>query len=181
MGVKHGFVSSVANIGGATYVQPTHWNAPHQTPPFIAYRFDPWPGAASTILPSAAVPTDLFGTNWLSLRETIDFTNVDYLYITAFIASQMNLSASAALRFQYSPSGQAASWYAFDATGGSGPFLSIASAVGVVGGSWGHVIGATVAVGAAVKALAQPVRTRVAGLGGSATTLLIGEIEVFGF
>ena len=33
MGVKHPFVSLVADVGGPTYVQPTHWNAPHNTPP----------------------------------------------------------------------------------------------------------------------------------------------------
>lgn len=184
MSIRHGFSSGVPNIGGPTYVQPTHWNAPHTAPPLKVWDFNPGLAAASFGIPSTAGPTGFeFPNNTPMLRAMFDFTNVDQLYLVAGVASA-GPGPSSALRFQYSPSGFPGSWYSFDATGGSGPFISLASNTNAslyLLGSNGAQLGPTVAVSAAAKALAQPLQVRVAGYGGNGTGIGFGNIDVFGF
>lgn len=182
MSVKHPFVSSVIDIGGATYVQPTHWNAPHNTPPFKVWDFNPGIAAASFGIPSTAGATGLeFPNNTSLLRAAFDFTFVDSLKLVAGIASA-GPGPSSALRFQYSPSGFPASWYSFDATGGSGPFISLASNTNAslwLLASNGAMAGPSVAVSAAAKALPQPLVVRLAGYGGNGTAVGLGNVDVF--
>lgn len=184
MGVKHGFVSSIVDVGGGTYIQPTHWNAPHNTPPFKVWDFNPGIAAASFGIPSTGGATGLeFPNNTGLLRAAFDFTFVDNLRIVGGVASVWALG-STALRFQYSPSGFPGSWYSFDATGGSGPFLSVGSGNNAslyLLASNGAQAGPTVAVGAAAKALPQPLDVRLAGYGGNGSGIGLGNIDVFAF
>jgi hypothetical protein len=184
VGVKHKFTSLVANVGGPTYVQPTHWNDDHAHPPMQAWEFTPGIAAASFGIPSTAGPTgfEFFGNTPL-LRGAFDFTNVDTLQMIAGVASAFALG-SAALRFQYSPSGFPGSWYSFDATGGSAPFVSIASgnnASMYLLGSNGAMLGPSAVVSAAAKALPQPLDVRVAGYGGNGSAIGLGNIDVFAY
>lgn len=183
MGVKHPFVSLITDIGGPTYIQPTHWNSPHNTPPFKLYDI------AAATLASYAVPSTAGATgyefydNTPAQRQAFDFTYVDNLVMAIGVASHL-AGASAAIRFQYMASGFPGSWYSFDATGGSGPFVSLASnnnASIYALASNGPRLSATVAVSAAAKALPQPLTTRIAGYGGSGTYTGIGNIDIFGF
>lgn len=186
MSVKHPFVSSVVDVGGGTYVQPTHWNAPHNNPPFLLYNFFNGLAVGSFGIPSTAGPTGMEfprGEGNLILREGYDFTYVDSLYMAVTVSSQFALG-STALRLQYMPSGFPASWYSFDATGGSGPFVTVASGNNAslfLQASNGMRWGPTVAVSAAAKALPQPLSFRVAGYGGNGSGLIYGTVKVFGF
>ena len=184
MGVKHKFVSLIANIGGATYVQPTHWNDTHAAPPFLAWEFSPGLVAASFGIPSTAGATGLeFPVNTGLLRQRFDFANVDTLQIVAAVASQ-GLGPSSALRFQYSPSGFPGSWYSFDATGGSAPFISLASNTNAslwLVGSNGPAFGPSAAISAAAKALTQPLVCRIAGYGGNGSAVGLANINVFAY
>lgn len=185
MGIKHGFVSSVVDIGGPTYVQPTHWNAPHLSPPIHIWDFAGQLAAASFGIPSTAGGTGFeFPNNTGLLRQRWDFTNIDNVYLAVGLASVFGLSASASLRLQYSPSGFPGSWYSFDATAGSAPFVSVASgntASLYLLGSNGMRFGPTGPVSAAAKALPQPLNIRVAGYGGSPSGIGVGNIDSFGF
>lgn len=184
MAVKHRFVSSIISIGGATYAQPTHWNDSHNAPPFAAWEFAPGLAAASFGMPSTAGATGLeFPNNTSLLRQKFDFTNVDGLQVFAGIAS-FGPGPSSALRFQYSPSGFPGSWYSFDATGGSAPFISVASNTNAslyLLASNGMQVGPSVAVGAAAKALPQPLSCRLAGYGGNGSAVGVALIDVFAY
>lgn len=184
MGVKHGFVSSVTDVGGPTYVQPTHWNAPHLSPPIHLWDFAGQLAAASFGIPSTSGATGFeFPNNSPLLRQRWDFTNIDYVYLAVGVASTF-AGASTALRLQYSPSGFPGSWYSFDATGGSAPFVSVASANNASAyllGSNGMRFGPTAVVSAAAKALPQPLNIRVAGYGGNGSAIGVGNIDSFGF
>ena len=184
MGVKHKFVSLITNIGGPTYVQPTHWNDAHLAPPFAAWEFSPGLAAASFGIPSTAGATGFeFPSNTPLLRQKYDFTNVDGIQIAAGIAS-FGPGPSSALRFQYSPSGFPGSWYSFDATGGSAPFISLASNTNAslyLLASNGMMVGPSVAISAAAKALPQPLNCRLAGYGGNGTAIGVANIDVFAY
>jgi hypothetical protein len=175
-------VSSVANIGGGTYIQPTHWNDQHAAPMWRAYDFDPGLAPASFGIPSTAGASGMeFPNNTPLLRGAYDFTNVTNIYVAAVVASTFALG-STALRFQYAPSGFPGSWYSFDATGGSAPFVSVASgnnASMYLAGSNGAMFGPTAAVSAAAKALPQPLNVRLAGYGGNGSAPQLGPIDVF--
>lgn len=185
MGVKHPFTSLVADIGGPTYVQPTHWNSPHNTPPFKIADLAIGPTLASWV-PASTASVNIgyeYYDNTPAQRQTFDFTYVDYITMGVGVASSL-AGASTSMRLQYMPSGFPASWYSFDATGGSGPFVVLASnnnASIYLLGSNGPRLGATVTVSAAVKALPQPLTIRFAGFGGSGTYVGIGNADVFGF
>lgn len=191
MAIKHGFTSLVTDIGGPTYIQPTHWNAPHNTPPFRIFDFDPGAAPASFGIPSTAGPTAMefpAGDNAAFNRGRVDFTNIDNIYLAAGLASIQNTGGvaggSVALRLQYMPSGFPGSWYSFDATGGSAPFISCATANNAsiyLASTNGLMQSATVAVSAAAKALPQPLTIRVAGYGGNGSALNLCKIIGWAF
>lgn len=189
MGIKHPFTSLVTDVGGPTYVQPTHWNSPHNAPPFRVFDFDPGVLPASMACPSTAGPTgfEFFDNTSAAERGTFDFGFVDNIWLGAGIASIANgpiNGGSAALRFQYAPSGFPGSWYSFDATGGSGPFVMLATANNAslfLASANGLRLSPTVAVSAAAKALPQPLMTRIAEYGGGGSGVLLGKLVVFGF
>jgi hypothetical protein len=186
--IKHPFTSLVTDIGGPTYIQPTHWNAPLNAPAFRIYDFDPGVLPASMALPSTAGPTgyEFFDNTSAAQRGKCDFTYIDTVQLFAGVASIANgpaAAGSAALRFQYAPSGFPGSWYSFDATGGSGPFVSLATAANAslyLASANGLRFSASVAVSAAAKALPQPLMTRIAGYGGGGSGILLGKLVVFG-
>lgn len=188
MAIKHPFVSLVPDVGGPTYVQPTHWNSPHNTPAFRIYDFDPGVSPASQACPSTAGPTgyEFFDNTSGAQRGAFDFTYVDTLQLGLGMASIANGPAgagSAALRFQYMASGFPGSWYSFDATGGSGPFVSLATANNAslyLASANGLRLSASVAVSAAAKALPQPLTTRLAVYGGGGSAALLGKLVVWG-
>jgi hypothetical protein len=187
MGIKHPFVSLVTDVGGPTYVQPTHWNSPHNTPPFRVFDFDPGAAAASFGVPSTAGPTfmEFPAADSLAIgRGKFDFTYVDTIQLGVGFASAGGMIGSVTLQFQYMPSGFPGSWYAFDATGGSAPFLSAATITNNAS-MWlasanGPMYSASVAVSAAAKALPQPLTTRIAGHAGNGSALQIGKAVVWG-
>lgn len=191
MAVKHPFTSLVTDVGGPTYVQPTHWNSPHNAPPFQVFQFDPGVAVASFGIPSTAGPTGMEfpAADAAALgRGSFDFTYVDTLRFAAALASIQNTGGVAAgsvgLRFQYAPSGFPGSWYSFDATGGSAPFISCATANNAsqyLASTNGQMFSASVTVSAAAKALPQPLMTRVAGYGGNGSAVAVGMVNVFGY
>lgn len=190
MAIKHPFVSLVTDVGGPTYVQPTHWNSGHNAPPFNIYDFAAGgPAAASFGIPSTAGPTGMeFPANGGWGFGTFDFTYVDTLRLGVALASIANTggvaAGSVALRLQYAASGFLGSWWSFDATGGSAPFVSLATANNAsqyLASTNGLMLSASVTVSAAVKALGQPLAIRLAGYGGNGSALGIGAINVLGF
>lgn len=187
MGIRHAFVSNVIDVGGPTYIQPTHWNAPLNAPPVRIFDFDPGVAPASMAMPSTAGPTgyEFFDNSSGAQRDTFDFTFVDTIRMGVGVASIANGPVgSAALRFQYSPSGFPGSWYSFDATGGSGPFVSMATGGNAslyLASANGLRFSASVAVSAAAKALPQPLTTRVAAYGGGGSAVALGQMVVFAF
>jgi hypothetical protein len=186
--IKHGFVSLVTDIGGPTYVQPTHWNQPHLSGAHRIYDFDPGITPATMAMPSTAGPTgyEFYDNTSAAQRGGFDFTYIDSIQLFAGVASIANgpaAAGSAALRFQYAPSGFPGSWYSFDATGGSAPFVSMATAANAslyLASANGLRFSATVTVSAAAKALPQPLMTRIAGYGGGGSAVLLGKLAVFG-
>jgi len=188
MAIKHGFVSSVVDVGGPTYVQPTHWNAYHNSPPFRIWSNDSVGaslGLASFGIPSTAGPTGMeYGDNAAAgNRGGFDFTFVDTVQLFAGVASLNGAVGSAAIRFQYMASGFPGSWYSFDATNGSAPFLSVASGNNAslyLASANGMRMSASVTVSAAAKALPQPLTTRIAGYGGNGSAVMFGNIIVYG-
>lgn len=199
MGVKHPFTSLVTDIGGPTYVQPTHWNQPHNSPPHQI--FEPalqWasgmmgasfgiPSSASWGQLAAEMPDGSLTPGAGAMRGAYDFTYVDSIQLFAGRASNANTGAvaggSVALRLQYMPSGFPGSWYSFDATGGSGPFVSLATgnnASQFLASTNGLMYGPSVAVSAAAKALPQPLTCRIAGYGGNGSAVLLSNVVVFG-
>lgn len=192
MAVKHPFTSLVTDVGGPTYVQPTHWNAPHTTPPFRIFDWDAGAAAASFGIGSTA---NLLGTAWEFPaldssghgRGMFDFTNVDTVTLGVSRASNANTGAvsggSVALRLEYMASGFPGSWYSFSATGGSAPFVSLATAANAsqyLASANGLMYSASVTVSGAAKALPQPLTTRVAGYGGNGSAVAIGKVVVLG-
>lgn len=189
MAIKHPFQSLVTDIGGPTYIQPTHWNSPHNAPADRVFDWDPGIALASFALPSTAGPTgfEFYNNADNGQRGAFDFTYVDTLRLAAGIASIANgpiNGGSAALRFQYMASGFPGSWYSFDATGGSAPFVMLATANNAslyLASANGLRLSPSAAISAAAKALPQPLTTRVAGYGGGGSGILLGKIVVFGF
>jgi hypothetical protein len=180
--IRHPFVSLITDVGGPTYVQPTHWNQPHNAPPIKILDYAP-ATLASIAIPSTAGPTGYeYYDNTSAQRRNFDFTYIDTVNIFAGVASHL-AGASAALRLQYMPSGFPGSWYSFDATGGSLPFVSLASqnnASLYALASNGQRLGVLATVSAAAKALPQPLTVRIAGYGGSGTYTGLGAIDVIG-
>lgn len=189
MAPRHPFVSNVTDVGGPTYVQPTHWNQPHNTPPFRVYDFDPGVTPASMACPSTAGATgyEFFDNTSGISRVAYDFTYLDTILLGVGVASIANgpaAAASAAMRFQYMASGFPGSWYSFDATGGSGPFVGLATAHNAslfLASANGLRLSASVAVSAAAKALPQPLTTRLAVYGGGGSAVALGKLAVLGF
>jgi hypothetical protein len=192
MAIKHPFTSLVTDIGGPTYVQPTHWNAPHNAPADRVFDFDPGASYIVASVPSysnAALDSPFefpVGTGAQG-RGAFDFTYVDTVRLAMSIGSTLNTpqsTGSTAARFQYMPSGFPGSWYSFDATGGSGPFISLATGNNAslyLASANGLRLSASVAVSAAAKALPQPLTTRIALFGGSASSAVgIGKVVVWG-
>jgi hypothetical protein len=186
--IKHPFTSLITDIGGPTYIQPTHWNSPLNAPRFRVFDFDPGISPASMACPSTAGPTgyEFFDNTSAAQRGVYDFTYVDSVTLFAGVASIANgpaAAGSAALRFQYAPSGFPGSWYSFDATGGSSPFVALATAGNAslfLASTNGLRFSASVAVSAAAKALPQPLMTRLAAYGGGGSGVLLGKLVVFG-
>jgi hypothetical protein len=193
--IKHPFTSLITDIGGPTYVQPTHWNSPHNTPPFRIFDLDP--GAGSLGFASFGIPSS---ASWAQLgaefpdgglipagggaRGKFDFTFVDTVQLAVGVGSGHGFIGSAALRFEYMASGFPGSWYSFDATGGSAPFVSVATITNNasmwLASSNGLMLSASVTVSAAAKALPQPLTTRIAGVGGNGSAVYTGKMVVFG-
>jgi len=193
VGIRHPFTSNVTDIGGPTYIQPTHWNSPHNAPPWRVFDFDPGGVSPSFGIGSTA---NLTGTGWeypaldsaAIGRGGFDFTYVDTIVGALGRASNANTGAvsggSVALRFQYAPSGFPGSWYSFDATGGSAPFISLATGNNAslyLASANGLMFSASVTVSAAAKALPQPLMTRWAGYGGNGSAVTLGKVVVFGY
>lgn len=190
MAIKHPFTSNVTDIGGPTYVQPTHWNQAHNAPPVTMFDFSPG-AAASFGIPSTAGPTGLPWPDNTSAAgyENLDFTYIDRITFLVGRASNANTGAvtggSVAMRLQYMASGFPGSWYSFDATGGSAPFVSVATGNNAslyLASANGQMMGSgTCVVSAAAKALPQPLTTRIAGYGGNGSAIFIGQMNVYGF
>lgn len=191
MSIKHKFQSLVTDVGGPTYVQPTHWNAPLNAPEFEIFDLSVILAGtvASMACPSTAGPTgyEFFDNSGVGLQRGVrDFTYVDNIRLFVGLASVANGpidTGSAALRFQYMASGFPGSWYSFDATGGSGPFVALATANNAslyLASAGGPRVSASVAVSAAVKGLPQPINTRIAAYGGGGSAAAIGQIFVLG-
>lgn len=190
MAIKHPFISLVTDIGGPTYVQPTHWNAPHNAPAARVYDWDSSAAAASFGIPSTAGPTgfEFVDNTSAAARGMFDFTYTDALIAGLSRASNANTGAvsggSVAMRFQYMASGFPGSWYSFDATGGSAPFISLATGNNAslyLASTNGLMYSASVPVSAAAKALPQPLTTRWAGYGGNGSAVFLGKVVTFGF
>jgi hypothetical protein len=196
LAIKHPFVSLITDVGGPTYIQPTHWNSPLNAPPFRAFDWDAGAAAASFGIPSSASWAQL-GCEFLqdgtllgaagAQRGIFDFTYVDSIRLGVSRASNANTGAvsggSVAMRFQYMASGFPGSWYSFDATGGSAPFLSMATGNNAslyLASANGLMWSASVPISAAAKALPQPLTTRIAGVGGNGSAIALGKIVVFG-
>ena len=189
MAIKHPFTSLVPDVGGPTYVQPTHWNQDHNAPAFRIYDWDAGAAAASFGIPSTAGPTgfEFFDNTSAGQRGLFDFTYVDSITFGVSRASNANTGAvtggSVALRFQYMASGFPGSWYSFDATGGSAPFVSLATGNNAslyLASANGLMYSASVPLSAAIDALPQPLTTRVAGYGGNGSAVFIGKVVVLG-
>jgi hypothetical protein len=192
LGIKHAFISLITDVGGPTYIQPTHWNAPLNAPPFRVFDWDPGATAIAASVPShttgaldsvAEFPLNTGGAG----RGGFNFGYVDTIQLAVGVASALNCpqsTGSTAFRFQYMASGFPGSWYSFDATGGSAPFISVATANNAslyLASTNGLRLSASVTVSAAAKALPQPLTTRIAGFGGSASsTVGVGKIVVLG-
>jgi len=200
VGVKHGFVSLVTDIGGPTYIQPTHWNQPHNSPPHKIFELPVQAMGGGTAGASIGIPSS---ASWGQLgaelvdgalipaagaqRGAFDFTYIDSIQLFAGRASNANTGAvsggSVALRFQYMASGFPGSWYAFDATGGSQPFVSLATGANAslyMASANGLMAGPSMAVSAAAKALPQPLTVRLAGYGGNGSAVFLTNAIVFG-
>jgi hypothetical protein len=194
LGIKHAFISLVTDIGGPTYVQPTHWNAPLNAPAFRVWSNDAYGGSlgiASFGIGSTASTgigyeyaggsggAGLMGGN----RGSFDFAYVDTVQLYAGLASTNGPVGSAAIRFEYMASGFPGSWYSFDATGGSAPFITVASGNNAslyLASTNGLQRSASVTVSAAAKALPQPLTIRLAGYGGNGSAAMLGNIFILG-
>lgn len=190
MAIKHPFTSLVTDIGGPTYIQPTHWNSPLNAPAFRVYDWD----AGATVF-AASVASHTTGAldsvsefpfnTGAGGRGGFDFTYVDTIRLGIGCASVLNVAQAAgstAFRFQYMASGFPGSWYSFDATGGSAPFVSLATGNNAslyLASTNGMRLSPSSTVGAAAKALPQPLTTRIAGYGGNGSALAFGKIVVF--
>lgn len=200
MAIKHPFTSLVTDIGGPTYVQPTHWNSGHNSPPFHIYKLPAMAMGGGTAGASIGIASS---ASWGQLsaelvdgalipaagaqRSAFDFTYVDTVQLAAGRASNANTGAvtggSVALCMQYMASGFPGSWYAFDATGGSGPFVSVATGANAtlyLASANGLMFGPSVAVSAAAKALPQPLTIRLAAKGGNGSAIFLTEAVLFG-
>ncbi len=199
MAIKHPFTSLVTDIGGPTYVQPTHWNSPHNSPPFTFFQpplaYTSGTGGASFGIPSSAswgqisagFPDGTMGQGAGVGNQSFDFTYVDTIQLGISLASIQNTGGvsggSVAVRLQYAPSGFLGSWYSFDATAGSGPFVSVATGNNAslyLASTNGMMRSASVTVSAAAKALPQPLTIRAAGYGGNGSAILIAELMAWG-
>ena len=200
MAIKHPFTSLVTDIGGPTYVQPTHWNSGHNSPPFRVFQFPAMAMGGGTAGASIGIPSS---ASWGQLaaelvdgalvpaagaqRSNFDFSFVDTIQLFAGRASNANTGAvtggSVALCLQYMASGFPGSWYAFDSTAGSGPFVSMATGANAtlfLASANGLMAGPSVAVSAAAKALPQPLTIRLAAKGGNGSAIFLTDAVVFG-
>lgn len=148
MSIKHKFSSSVPDIGGATYVQPTHWNDTHLAPPFCAMDDKAASGMGWANQPSAY--TEFLGV--ARNRGWYEFSQVSQVRLAAGIGGSIGF-ASAQLLAEFSPDNGGA-WYPL-ATGATGPFVGIGSGAIATGinnvkiGSWFAINPSAVAAGTA--------------------------------
>lgn len=147
MAIRHKFTSSMPDIGGGTYIQPTHWNDQHSHPPFLAMSITPTSGVAVNA-PSAYTNLPLGA----SQHGWFDFSQVQQVRLTALVAASIGF-ASCQVMVEFSANG-VANWFPL-ATGATGPFVGIGSGALATGifalksGSWFAVNPSAVAAGSA--------------------------------
>lgn len=135
---RHAYVSSAPDIGGPSYVQPTHWNAPHLSPPFSPLMISDAAAQAWSNMPAAI--TEFRGLN--IFRTVCDLAQVDTSRLAVMVAATLG-SPSSRLEAQYSIN-NGASWYSLASasglSGSAGPWVALGSVSGapnkVVVSSW---------------------------------------------
>ena len=182
MAIKHAFVSSVTDIGGPTYVQPTHWNSDHVFPPInIAINHGGSHGfpVAWTNMPSTITELTKLAVVATHLRFPYDFTNVSRVRITA-LHGITQAFASAALGLQWSEiDANVGSWWGIASGGTNAAWCGVGTgwpasqlAQGVKVGTWQPVNPSAVAAGW--------VNCRVVGfMGNGAIDPSFGNIHVY--
>lgn len=180
MSIKHRFVSSIPDIGGATQIQPTHWNDSHSYPPLHVQRVGHGTWIAWTAMPSAITELTRAAVVATPARFVFDMSNVTSIRVTANLQGGSPAFASAALGLQWSElDANVGSWWGVASGGtdaawcgvGSG-FSASAAARGVKVGTWYPANPSMVAAGW--------VALRVVGfMGNSSLGPGIGDISVF--
>lgn len=128
MGVRHEFVSAKPDGPDPSRIQPTYWNAPHNSPGWLAMCITDAAAANWSNMPAAV--TEFRGLNiW---RTRIDLALVDQARLSVFVAATIG-APSSRLEAQYSVN-NGASWYSLASvnglSGSAGPFVPLGSVSG---------------------------------------------------
>ncbi len=132
MSVRHVFQSGKADAGDTTLVQPSNWNADHQTPPFVIPMLLQHGIVAWTNMPAAL--TEYNAGN--RTRIKCDLTNVDQVRLT--IAVTTAGTATSEIRLQYATDGDTQNTWAF-LDGADGPKANMGS-VGARASAWAALV-----------------------------------------
>lgn len=137
MPIEHRFESLIADVGGPTYVQPTHWNDNHIYPPLLAHAQSAGTRMNWVDMPSAI--TDFRGVPG-AYEFAYDFTNVSHVRVVSGRATQIAF-ASAALGVQWQELNNNGSWWGIASGGTSAAWCglgsgAIATGLAVKVGTW---------------------------------------------
>lgn len=178
MAIKHRFTSSIVDVGGGTYIQPTHWNDDHRFPPMQLFK-----GGSGTWLAAGALPsaiTEFRNGAGTPMRFAFDMTNVTLVRVTVNVRSGSPAFASCAVGVQWAEmdSANSGSWWGIASGGTDGAWCGVGSGafpttlMGIKVGTWYPVNPSAAADGWVALRL-------VSFMGNGSLSPGIGDISVF--
>lgn len=180
MAVKHAFVSSIVDVGGATYIQPTHWNDNHTFPPLQIARVGNATWTAWTNMPSAITELNRAAVTATPMRIPYDLTYVDRIRLAANLHGGSVAFASAALGLQWAEiDANVGSWWGVASGGTNAAWCGIGSGFAASDAARGVKIGTWYPINPSAKAAGWVLMRVVGFMGNGALDPGVGDISVF--
>ena len=180
MPITHKFVSSITDVGGPTYVQPTHWNNDHNFPPMQLARIGNATWIEWTNMPSAITELQRAAVTATPMRFAYDFTYVNSVRLAVQMMGGSPAFASAALGLQWSEiDANVGSWWGLASGGTNAAWCGVGSGWPASAAARGVKIGTWYPVNPSARA-AGWVNVRIVGfMGNSALDPGIGDVSVY--
>lgn len=180
MAITHKFVSSIVDIGGGTYIQPTHWNDGHNFPPILAAIEGNGTWLAWANMPSAISELSRGGAVATPMRFAYDFSFVSMVRLSVNLLGASAAFASAALGLQWTEiDANVGSWWGIASGGTHAAWCGVGTGFPASSPARGVKIGTWFPVNPSAKA-AGWVNCRVVGfMGDGALDPAFGDVSVF--